>query len=175
MTNSISPYMKDGTPFVIRPCLQPGDPCGREDLKRQIANATRHELSPDSMWHRFATGRSGFATKELDHLTDIDGHDRVALCAYVGERGIGLARYIRLPENPGHAEFALTVIDQYHHQGVGHALMLALIDAARGAQLDRLYAYILPSNAKMLRLMEHLNAEITREDTFLRAEMALQW
>ena len=55
---------------------------------------------------------------------------------------------------PGSAEVAFVVVDQYQGQGIGAALMHHLAEIARGAGLKELIAQVLPDNAAMLKVFE---------------------
>jgi GNAT superfamily N-acetyltransferase len=64
----------------------------------------------------------------------------------------GGARYIVV--QPGKAELAFAVIDQYQGQGLGAALMHHLAAMAREAGLKELIAEVLPDNRPMLKVFE---------------------
>ena len=87
---------------------------------------------------------------------DIDFIDHVALVAVVEEGGrpmiVGGGRYIVI--QPGKAEVAFAVVDQYQGQGIGAALMRHLAAIARNAGLHELIAEVLPDNAPMLKVFE---------------------
>jgi RimJ/RimL family protein N-acetyltransferase len=82
--------------------------------------------------------------------------NHVALVAVVeeGERSVivGGGRYIIV--QPGQAEVAFAVVDEYQGQGIGAALMRHLAAIARGAGLRRLMAEVLPENTPMLKVFE---------------------
>ena len=105
--------MRDGTPFRVQLCVEPGTPHSPEFLRGQIAEAFGR-LSTRSRWQRFSAPVHRLSDRQLDYLTDIDNRDRVAWCASASRGsqriGIGLARYIRLHDEPDVAEFALTVV-----------------------------------------------------------------
>jgi RimJ/RimL family protein N-acetyltransferase len=98
--------------------------------------------------------KRGFTEQETAYFLNIDFVDHVALVAVVEEAGrpviVGGARYIAL--QPGKAEVAFTVIDQYQGQGIGAALMRHLAGIARGAGLRQLIADVLPENVAMLKV-----------------------
>lgn len=98
--------LRDGTPIRIRPV-------GPDD-KAAIAAGLR-ELSPESQYLRFLQLRSEFSERELAYLTELDYVDHFAWAALAiaepGAPGIGVARYIRDPDQPGVAEAAVVVID----------------------------------------------------------------
>jgi RimJ/RimL family protein N-acetyltransferase len=87
---------------------------------------------------------------------NVDFVDHVALVAVVDETGrpviAGGARYIIL--QPGKAEVAFTVVDQYQGQGLGAALMHHLAAIGRRAGLKELIAEVLPDNVPMLKVFE---------------------
>jgi len=49
--------------------------------------------------------------------------------------GIGVARFVRLEQDPGVAEFAITVIDEYQNRGLGTLLLKLLLKAAQSLQV----------------------------------------
>ncbi len=171
-----SSVMKDGRPFLIRPCAC--EECGHsvEGMRQAIRDGLRR-MSPQSRWQRFAGPVSELSESELDYLTDLDGKDRVAMCAGVMEdghaNGGGLARYFRLAGEPDVAEFAVTVIDEYQGQGIGTALLAALLEVARSNGIRRLRGYLMPGNRAMLQLCKRFNADVQRDGAFFRAEISV--
>jgi GNAT superfamily N-acetyltransferase len=71
----------------------------------------------------------------------------------------GGARYV--VAEPGRAEVALLVLDQYQGQGIGPVLMHHLAGLARAAGLHELYAEVLPENTAMLRVFERCGLAMT--------------
>ena len=63
----------------------------------------------------------------------------------------GGARYIVV--QPGQAEVAFVVVDEYQGQGIGTMLMRHLAAIARGAGIRELIAEVLPDNAAMLKVL----------------------
>ena len=63
---------------------------------------------------------------------------------------IGAGRYI--VAEPGKAEVAFAIIDEYQGQGIGTALLRHLVMIARESELQQLVAEVLPENAPMLAL-----------------------
>ena len=159
--------MRDGTPFYVQLCVEPGTPYSPEFLRGQITEAFGR-LSNQSRWQRFAAPVHRLSDQQLDYLTDLDNHDRVAWCASVGRgdqaKGIGLARYIRLHDEPDVAEFALTVVDAYQGQGVGSLLMQRLIETARQNGLRTLRGYVLRGNQRMLAICHRSGATLSAAD-----------
>ena len=112
--------------------------------------------SAQSLHRRFFAVRRSFTEPEMAYFLDIDFIDHVALVAVVEEGGrtmiVGGGRYIVV--QPGKAEVAFTVVDQYQGQGIGAALMRHLAAIARSAGLHGLIAEVLPDNTPMLKVFE---------------------
>ena len=124
----------------------------RDDRTELLAAVGR--TSPESLYRRFFTVKRGFTEQEMAFFLNIDFVDHVALVAVVEEASrpviVGGARYIVM--QPGKAEIAFAVIDQYQGQGIGAALMRHLAGIARDAGLRELIADVLPENDAMLNV-----------------------
>ena len=120
-----------------------------------MANAVER-VSAQSLYRRFFAARRSFSEKETDFFVNVDFLNHVALVAVVNEGGaaviIGGGRYVLV--QPGMAEVAFAVVDQYQGQGVGAALMRHLATIARDAGIEQFVAEVLPENAPMLKLFE---------------------
>ena len=151
--------LKDGTPVLIRLLCQDD----KEELKIGF-----EKLSPKSKYCRFLVPMSSLSKSQLKQLTEMDNKNHLALCAYVvsqdGMFGIGVARYIRLKDEPESAEFALTIIDAYQGRGLGTELLNLLIHSARKNGIRKFIGYMLAENSSMLKILKHLGAQIRRED-----------
>ena len=151
--------LKDGTPVLIRLLCQDD----KEELKIGF-----DKLSTKSKYCRFFVPISSLSNSQLKHLTEIDNKNHLALCAYVvgrdGMFGIGVARYIRIEDEPEVAEFALTIIDAYQSRGLGTELLNLLIHSARKNGIRKFIGYMLAENSSMLKILKHLGAQIRRED-----------
>jgi ribosomal protein S18 acetylase RimI-like enzyme len=69
-----------------------------------------------------------------------------------GRRVIIGGRYIVV--QPGKAEVAFVVVDQYQGLGIGAALMRHLATIARAAGLEELIAEVLADNTSMLKVFQ---------------------
>ncbi|MBT2971854.1 MAG: hypothetical protein B6D72_06320 [gamma proteobacterium symbiont of Ctena orbiculata] len=160
--------MKDGTPYQMHMCVAGRGHGDQQQMKEQIANAVEC-MSSQSRWLRFAAPIIKLSDRQLSYLTDFDNSDRVAWCATIhtpeGDRGIGLARYTRLEDEDGIAEFAVTVVDEFQGQGIGFTLLKRLVETAGANQITVLRGYILPSNKGMLELCKKFGAVVGREDS----------
>ena len=139
--------LRDGRRLEIR-ALGPDD---RADLLAAVGRS-----SGQSLYRRFFAVRRGFTEPEIAFFLNPDFVDHVALVAVVEESGrpviAGGGRYVVV--QPGKAEVAFAVVDQYQGQGIGAALMRHLAAIARGAGLEELIAEVLPDNIPMLKVFE---------------------
>jgi RimJ/RimL family protein N-acetyltransferase len=146
--------LRDGRRVEIR-ALRPDD---RDGL---LAAAGRS--SAQSLYRRFFAVRRGFTEREIAFFSNVDFVDHVALVAVVEEDGrpviVGSGRYV--VTQPGQAEVAFAVIDQYQGQGIGAALMRHLAAIARATGLRELTAEILPDNSPMLKVFEKSGFPLT--------------
>ena len=86
--------LPDGTNVLIRPIAPEDKPLLVEGLRR---------LSPEAAFRRFLSPKVSFSAAELRYLTEVDGHDHVALIAVRLDdpnRLVAVARYVRLREPP---------------------------------------------------------------------------
>lgn len=143
--------LRDGRSITIRPIL----PTDREDLRRGF-----RETSAETRYLRFMGVFSDLSERMLTYLTCVDQKNHVALVATMAspdlktERGVGIARFIRLESSPEVAEAAITVIDDMQKQGVGTALALELERAAQLRGIRVIRADVLEGNATMRSIIE---------------------
>jgi ribosomal protein S18 acetylase RimI-like enzyme len=135
----------DGSQIEIR-SLRPED---EADMLAAIGRT-----STQSLQRRFFVVKRGFSEKERAFFMDIDFRNHVALAALAQEDGrtviVGGGRYIVF--EPGRAEMAFVVIDDWQGRGIGSILLRHLIKIARNAGLQELTAEVLPENAAMLKV-----------------------
>ena len=99
--------LKDGTPVVIR-LIRPED---KFALKEAF-----EKLSPHSNYCRFLTPIGNLSKSQLKYLTEADQKNHLALCIHdLNYNGIGVARYIKVKDEPETAEFAITILDEYQN------------------------------------------------------------
>ena len=144
---SASETLRDGRRLEIR-ALRPNDRAG---LAAAVARS-----SDQSLYRRFFSLKRSFSESEVEYFLNVDFVNHVALVAVVEEDGrptiAGGARYI--VEQPGMAEIAFAVVDEYQGQGIGAALMRHLAAIAVSAGLKELIAEVLPDNMPMLKVFE---------------------
>jgi len=139
--------LRDGRRVEIR-ALRPDD---RTELITAVGRS-----SGQSLYRRFFAVKRSFTKSEIDYFLNVDFVNHVALVAIVDEHGApviaGGARCVVV--EPGKAEVAFAVVDQYQGLGLGAALMHHLAAIAREAGLKELIAEVLPDNSPMLKVFE---------------------
>jgi RimJ/RimL family protein N-acetyltransferase len=144
--------LPDGTQVLIRP-IRPDD--------KHFLEEGLHRLSETSVQRRFLTPKPRFSRAELRYLTEIDGHDHMALVAEnpaAPARAIlAVARYVRLPDDPEAAEVAIVVVDDWQRRGLGTLLVEELAPRARARGVRRFTATMASDNTPAHRLMARLS------------------
>lgn len=139
--------LRDGRSITIR-ALRP------DDHTQMLAAVSR--TSPQSLYRRFFGPKKGFSESEKAFFLNVDFTDHVALVATIEQNGrteiVGGARYVIA--EPGIAEVAFTVIDEFQGKGIGSALMRHLALLARRASLKQLIADVLPENTAMINVLK---------------------
>lgn len=147
--------LRDGTQITIRPITADD----REELRREF-----RQTSAQTRYLRFLGAISDLSDAMLTYLTEVDQHDHIALVATMTspdlktERGIAVARAIRLEDSDDVAEAALTVADDMQKRGVGSALAFELVRAARVRGIRHIRADVLEGNAAMRSILEAAGA-----------------
>jgi GNAT superfamily N-acetyltransferase len=100
--------------------------------------AAFEHLSPETRRLRFMSAGARLTKRDADRLTDIDHRHSEALAAIAPTTNeiIGVARYFELQRDPGAAEVAVTVDDDWQGQGIGRRLITELV-ARRTGERDR--------------------------------------
>ena len=122
-------------------------------------------LSKRSLLHRFNMPIKRLTPGQLRYLTELDYEEHYACCAHEmreGQKhGIGLGRFVRTERDPGTAEFAVTVIDEYQRRGIGRALFEYLREKSREKGVVTLRGYIRYDNTPMLSLLSRYQRRIS--------------
>lgn len=137
-------------------------------------------LSPESRYRRFFAAKRELSPEELRYFTEFDGMSHLAIGAIHvrsdrSEEGLGVARFVRLPNEPTVAEAAVVVVDDYQNRGLGHLLLIRLVAAARERGIERFRATTLVENPAARALMTDLGAEpqTSNDDETLSVDVAL--
>jgi GNAT superfamily N-acetyltransferase len=150
--------LDDGTRVRLR-LLRPTD---KDELERGLAR-----LSPESQYLRFFTTKARFTPAELRYLTELDGWNHLAIGAVEIDRdgvehdGVGIARFVRLPEEPTVAEPAVTVVDDRQGKGLGTMLVHRLVQAAVERGIERFRSEFLAVNTPMRELFARISDRTT--------------
>ncbi|MCG3167062.1 MAG: hypothetical protein POELPBGB_02845 [Bacteroidia bacterium] len=161
--------LKDGTVIYVR--LQTSDDAVH--LKRAF-----DKLSANSKRLRYFSIANALSDKDWEHYLDTDNINRAAVVAYKKENdeiyGIGVARYFRTEDKPEVAEAGITVIDEFHHKGIGKILLAHLAAHAKENGISTFRAEIHSSNTNMLNMLRNLPHTVARlEDNVLRLEYGI--
>ncbi len=167
--------LPDGREVEIRPIRA-------DDGERLRASHAR--LSPQSRYRRFLGAKPALSEADTRYLVEIDGSDHFALVATAaGAEGldepggaiVAVARFVRLPDDPETAEFAIVVGDSYQRQGLATELLRRLAEAALARGVHRFRATMLTDNVAIYRLLTRLAAgEIEEQRLGPVTEVAVQ-
>jgi GNAT superfamily N-acetyltransferase len=151
---SATEALRDGCRVEIR-ALRPDD---RADMLAAVGRA-----SAQSLYRRFFGLKRSFTEEETAFFVNVDFVNHVALVALIEEGGrsviAGGGRYIVV--QPGQAELAFVVVDDYQGRGIGRVLMRHLSKIACAAGLRALIAEVLPENIPMLELFKTSGLELS--------------
>jgi acetyltransferase len=123
-------------------------------------------LSEDTKYKRFLATKPHLSRRDVSYLTHIDGDNHVALVATpVGrpDEIIGVARFVRVPEDSRAAEFAIVIGDPYQRDGLGSELMARLAQAATEHDVKRLRGTMLADNIGAHKLTRRLAGELAHQ------------
>lgn len=148
---------------------------------KELLRAGFDHWSPESRYSRFLGSKTSLSDDELRYLCELDHEHHFAIGAVRAARddepmhdgrngapldptiGLGIARFIRLPERPNTAEAAIAVADHAQHKGLGKLLLLRLIAAATERGVERLRLELLGSNTGMTALLAAISPDRTTE------------
>ncbi len=165
--------MTSPTPFREERCLRDGTRVTLRLIQADDAGELRRafsRLSARSRYQRFLGGVPELTDEMVAYLTRVDGEDHVAIVAGTDsldlktEVGLGVARFVRLKDEPDVAEAAITVVDDAQGKGVGRLLLTALatLAVARGIRVFR--GEVLAENARMRHLLDEVGAATRMAD-----------
>jgi len=105
--------------------------------------------SPDSVYRRFFSPKPHLTAQELEHFTNVDMVDRVALVVEAHGEFLAWASYERWPGRDD-ADTAFMVDDRHHGKGIGTLLLEHLAAIATSHGIKRFTAEVLADNRPML-------------------------
>ena len=127
-------------------------------------------LSQESRYMRFhGFGRTDVAARQY---AEADGADRVALVGRHGDRIVAAAGYDRLHE-PGAAEVAFAVADDFHGRGTATRMLEQLADIAAERAIFRFDAEVMADNRAMLSVFRSAGFDVRRAVAFGEVTVSL--
>jgi RimJ/RimL family protein N-acetyltransferase len=141
--------LRDGSEVIVRQ-VRP------EDKPLFVAGWER--FGEESRYKRFMGHKRRLTMDELVRFTEIDhvDHEAIGALDVRGREGLGVARYLRLPQRPEVAEVAVAVIDAWQGRGLGRVLLRRLTARAAEHRIHRFTASLFVDNRAMLALFERL-------------------
>lgn len=153
----IEGVLGDGTRLVFRP-IRPSD--------KALLRRGMKQLSPESRYNRFFAPVDHLSAAQLRYFTEIDHQDHVAWLGLFAEakppRAVGVARFIRLADDPEAAEAAVTVLDDHQRLGIGSALLELLARSAIERGIKRFVMAVMGQNEAMMNLLLERGATVDR-------------
>ena len=145
--------LADARVVTVRPVL-PQD----ADAEQLFVSA----LSPQSRHRRFHGAVNQLPERLLQAMTAIDYQDHVALVAESADdqgesRLVADARYV--VTEPGRADFAIAVADDWQHIGLGRAMLQQLARHACRQGIRQIDGAVMAGNGPMLALMRRWGAQ----------------
>ncbi|HKG45071.1 MAG TPA: GNAT family N-acetyltransferase, partial [Gaiellaceae bacterium] len=149
---AVDVILKDGGTLRLRP------PAASDE---GAVLAFLHELSERSLYLRFH-GIRHVDEALAESLLEPDWVERGALAAWLGDRVVGLANYVRL-RDPATAEAAFVVADDQQGRGIGTRLLEQLAAHAAATGVIRFVADVMAENQKMLSVFSETGFDVVRE------------
>ena len=152
----------------------------RPEDKRRLQDGLAR-MSSEARYLRFFTDKPKLSKGELAYLTELDQYSHFAIGAVEldasgseGE-GLGVARFIRLPEDERLAEPASAVIDRAQGQGLGGVMMDRLSGAARERNVQAFRSEFLACNDGARELFKSMSdvVSFSADGTVAAAELPL--
>ncbi len=166
--NGFALPLRDGELVDFRPVRQ----ADRETIQHGMSG-----LSLQSRYFRFFTPIAKLSDAQLHYFTEVDQQNHIAWIALAhdqpGHPGLGIARFIRMRNQPTVAEFAVVVLDSHQQQGLGTILMAILYRMAVIKSIQTLRGFILPENTVMSDWLARLGAVGDYENAVYRMDLAV--
>ena len=149
--------LKDGTEIFFRPIKPTDEPALSEML---------YSLSEESVQTRYMTRTVAFPHRDIQHLTNIDYKNDLAIVGVVpgvsGEEIVAIAQYFLDPKTQA-AEVAFLVQDEWQQKGMGTFLLEYITKIAKQRGVKRFYAKVLPNNKPMLAVFYNSGYKVNTE------------
>ncbi|HEY7824262.1 MAG TPA: GNAT family N-acetyltransferase, partial [Acidimicrobiia bacterium] len=145
--------LRDGGGARIRP-IRPED--------GELVKAFFERLGPESRYYRFFQVKHTLEDSEIEHFTNVDYDNRMALVAMHEGEMIGVGRYDRESGHTDRAEVAFAVVDDHQGRGLGTRLLELLTSHARSHGIKGFRAFVLGENRQMMRVFRNSGYELSR-------------
>jgi acetyltransferase len=138
--------LRDGAEIIVRAV-------GPDDAE-QLRAGFRH-LSAVSRYRRFLNSIDELTPEQVSYLTRVDhvSHEALAAIDPLTGHGVGIARYVRDPDDERLADVAVVVADHWQNRGVATALIERLVARARATGITTATARMLADDDAALRLV----------------------
>jgi acetyltransferase len=151
--------LNDGTLVTLRP-IRP------DDAPRLQVTFSR--LSPETIYLRFLQTFNQLSDEQARKFANIDYQEQMALVGSIQEeeeeRLIGVARYALLSDHePGLAEAAVVVRDDYQNRGLGKIILDRLVRYAREHGVSAFLATVQVSNARIVHFIKRSGLPFERK------------
>jgi hypothetical protein len=114
-------------------------------------------VSAVSAFARFHGAVNTLTDRALDRLLDLEPGRHEAVIAEDETGIVAVARYVRDPDQPTVADFAVLVADEHQRSGLARRITIDLAALARQAGIDRFRANVVPSNSAARGLVLNLS------------------
>ncbi len=146
--------LHDGSSVLIRG-IAPAD--------APLLRRAHRMMSSETIRNRYFMPKPTLSPSDLRYFTDVDFVDHCAVVAIDPRRPeaiLGVARWIRDPEQPDRAEAAFVVVDRAQGSGVGSALAIALTDLANERGVHTLTGSMLSDNRQSEGMFRRMGGEM---------------
>src|SRR4051794_5649373 len=156
VADAVDVILRDGSTLRLRSPLAADAGAVRSFFER---------LSDQSLYLRFH-GIQRIGDELVGHFLEPDWQATGSLIGTLADEGaervVALGTWARL-RDPGTAEAAFTVADDFQRRGIGTRLLEQLALRAGEAGIERFVAVVLPQNQQMLKVFERVGFDVTRE------------
>lgn len=151
--------MANGVAIVVRPILPDDEILYKKFMQKNTAEDIRHRF--------FETLRE-LPAELVVQLTHVDYLSTMAFVALGEESGdlLGVARFVAEPSGD-RAEYSVMTRSDLKGEGIGFALMTALIEYAKSKKIQELWGQVTRDNIQMVQMCRELGFEITPDKTDL--------
>lgn len=128
-------------------------------------------MTPQDRWFRFGRAMPRLEPSMLAMLAAVDGSTHVAVTAVVDDLPVGVARLVRLRDEPQVAEIAVSVASDHGGRGIGAALVDEVLAMAQDLGVDEIECYVVEGNERALRLFRSLGFRFSVDDGMYHARL----